>query len=195
MDRGSGHGADHFPALSLPSIHPRKPVVSRHCCQFGNSSPALARQQLTANPSASAPLSSQVGQGSDRCKVLLVPHAAYSTGRPRSSILMLSPGRRRPAERSGLQRRADAVGFEGTGLQSSAFPLCRRLFPSAHPREVLDHLRDALQQGGGTIPPVFSAALAAGRLAKGPAAATIAAQIKAMAQTFIAGADLKEAPA
>jgi hypothetical protein len=32
-----------------------------------------------------------------------------------------------------------------------------------------------------------------GRLAKGPAAATIAAQITAMAQTFIAGADLQEA--
>ncbi len=39
---------------------------------------------------------------------------------------------------------------------------------------------------------MFSAALAAGRLAKGPAAATIAARITAMAQTFIAGADLKE---
>jgi RHH-type proline utilization regulon transcriptional repressor/proline dehydrogenase/delta 1-pyrroline-5-carboxylate dehydrogenase len=67
-------------------------------------------------------------------------------------------------------------------------------YPSLRtPEEVLDHLQDELQQGGGTIPPVFSAALAAGRLAKGPAAATIAAQITAMAQTFIAGADLKEA--
>lgn len=61
------------------------------------------------------------------------------------------------------------------------------------PEEVLAHLHDELSGGGVTVPPVLSAALAAGRLAKGPAAATIAAQITAMAQTFIAGRDLKEA--
>lgn len=58
---------------------------------------------------------------------------------------------------------------------------------------IFDHLQDYLSQPGVTVPPVINAALKAGGLLKGAAAATIAKQIEGMAGKFIAGTDAASA--
>jgi RHH-type proline utilization regulon transcriptional repressor/proline dehydrogenase/delta 1-pyrroline-5-carboxylate dehydrogenase len=58
---------------------------------------------------------------------------------------------------------------------------------------IFDHLQDYLSQPGVTVPPVINAALKAGGLLKGAAAATIGKQIEGMAGKFIAGTDAASA--
>ncbi|MFO0860771.1 MAG: proline dehydrogenase family protein [Phycisphaerales bacterium] len=58
---------------------------------------------------------------------------------------------------------------------------------------VHDHLTDYLSQPGVSVPPVIGAALKAGALLKGAAAATIGKQIEGMASKFIAGTDAASA--
>ncbi len=58
---------------------------------------------------------------------------------------------------------------------------------------VFDHLNDYLSQPGVTVPPAFSAAIKAGNLMKGAAAAMASSQIKGMAGKFIAGTDASSA--
>ncbi len=69
------------------------------------------------------------------------------------------------------------------------FPMLRNRGGEA----IFDHLHDYLSQPGVTVPPVINAALKAGGLLKGAAAATIAKQIEGMAGKFIAGTDAASA--
>ncbi len=57
------------------------------------------------------------------------------------------------------------------------------------PESVYDHLEDYLSQPGVTVPTVISAALTAGKFAKGLAASQIGKQITGMAEKFILGTD------
>ncbi|MBL8876307.1 MAG: proline dehydrogenase family protein [Phycisphaerae bacterium] len=67
-------------------------------------------------------------------------------------------------------------------------------FPMLRSAEsVHDHLTDYLSQPGVSVPPVIGAALKAGSLLKGAAAATIGKQIEGMAGKFIAGTDAASA--
>jgi len=67
-------------------------------------------------------------------------------------------------------------------------------FPMLRTAEsVHDHLQDYLSQPGVSVPPVIGAALKAGSLLKGAAAATIGKQIEGMASKFIAGTDAASA--
>ena len=67
-------------------------------------------------------------------------------------------------------------------------------FPMLRSAEsVHDHLQDYLSQPGVSVPPVIGAALKAGSLLKGAAAATIGKQIEGMAGKFIAGTDAASA--
>ncbi len=63
-------------------------------------------------------------------------------------------------------------------------------FPVLHTAaDTYDHLEDYLSQPGVTVPGVISAAMTAGKFAKGMALSTISRQITGMAQKFIAGTD------
>lgn len=68
-----------------------------------------------------------------------------------------------------------------------AFPMLRT------PEAILDHLNDYLSQPGVTVPTAIGAALKAGGIMKGAAAATISKQIEGMASKFIAGRDAASA--
>lgn len=68
-----------------------------------------------------------------------------------------------------------------------AFPMLRT------PEAILDHLNDYLSQPGVTVPAAIGAALKAGGIMKGAAAATISKQIEGMAAKFIAGRDAASA--
>ncbi|MFN0012600.1 MAG: proline dehydrogenase family protein [Phycisphaerales bacterium] len=67
-------------------------------------------------------------------------------------------------------------------------------FPVLHTADdTYDHLEDYLSQPGVTVPGVISAAMTAGKFAKGMAVSTISRQITGMAQKFIAGTDAASA--
>lgn len=68
-----------------------------------------------------------------------------------------------------------------------AFPMLKT------PEAILDHLKDYLTQPGVTVPGAIAAALKAGGIMKGAAAATISKQIEGMASKFIAGQDAASA--
>jgi len=68
-----------------------------------------------------------------------------------------------------------------------AFPMLKT------PEAILEHLEDYLSQPGVSVPGPIAAALAAGKLLKGPAAGTISRQITSMAGKFIAGTDASSA--
>jgi RHH-type proline utilization regulon transcriptional repressor/proline dehydrogenase/delta 1-pyrroline-5-carboxylate dehydrogenase len=68
-----------------------------------------------------------------------------------------------------------------------AFPVLRDA------EDTFDHLQDYLSQPGVTVPTVIQGAMTLGKLAKGPAVATIGGQIRGMAGRFIAGSDAASA--